>query len=395
MTKGVFGHPDIARLADARVANVERMRATGIDSPVVLIRTPMRSQTDRIVRACGTGLDTNFGVVEALARSARRAGRVHRIVLMVEMGDGREGVSPADLASLARRVTGLRGVALVGIGANFACLSGRAPDRAATAELSALAAAIERDCKIALEIVSGGNSTSLPGLSGTRSRMRVNDLRLGEAILLGRGPITRRPIANLSTDAFVLVGEVIESAAGTPQPCLDRRSEIIRVGMTGAGGGTSLLALGDQDTDTGGLSLPDGLVRLGSTSDNRLLRRCAGRGRRDPLPAGLFRPDAGHERSRRRPDHPRSPARRPAGAGPGSPIGLGAGMSTGATGPSKATRDSGSIRARGDVPKLRLCLRCRAEFRATGFGDRIRRGCKSRKAWRTGITTTHGRSGRR
>lgn len=281
VTKGVCGHPDIARamldggitrLADARVSNVERMRAAGIDVPIVLIRTPMRSQTDRIVRVCGTSLNTDFGIIDALARSARRASRIHRIVLMVEMGDGREGVWPAEVASLARRVMGLRGVALAGIGANFACLSGRAPDRAALEEFSALAAAIERDCGIALEIVSGGNSANLAGLSGAGSHMRVNDLRLGEAILLGRDPITGTPIEDLFTDAFVLVGEIIESAAEPPPPCLNERPVVLRTAMEEGGVGTSLLALGDQDTDTGGLSMPVGLMLLGSTSDHLLLR---------------------------------------------------------------------------------------------------------------------------
>lgn len=276
VTKGVCGHPDVARamlgggvprLADARLSNVERMRAAGIEAPIVLIRTPMHSEAERIVRICGTSLNTDFGVVEALAGAARRAGRVHRIVLMVEMGDGREGVRPSELVCLARRVVALRGVALAGIGANVACLSGRAPEPAAMDRLSALAAETERACGIVLEIVSGGNSASLGRLPGAGAGMRTNDLRLGEAILLGRDPITQQPIEGLFTDAFVIVAEVIESRAGTPPPRLALETDIVR-------SGTSLLALGEQDTDTGGLSMPRGLMRLGSTSDHLVLRTC-------------------------------------------------------------------------------------------------------------------------
>lgn len=259
-------------LADARVSNVERMRDAGIVAPIILIRTPMHSQTDRIVRACGASLNTDLGVVDALAFSARRAGLVHQVVLMVEMGDGREGVEPGELAGLARSVMELRGVALAGIGANFACLSGRAPDQVAMTELSTLAAAVERDCGIDLKTISGGNSANLAGFLGTGLQTRVNNLRLGEAILLGRDPITGHPIKGLSIDAFVLVGEIIESAADAPLPCLGQRPAFVQMSRANAGGGQFLLALGDQDTDIGGLSMPDGMTRLGSTSDHLLLR---------------------------------------------------------------------------------------------------------------------------
>ncbi|MCC5960058.1 MAG: alanine racemase [Rhodobacteraceae bacterium] len=275
VTKGVCGHPEIAqamldggvqRLADARISNVERMRAAGIDAPVVLIRTPMRSQTDRVVRACGTSLNTDADVVRALAQSAVRAGVVHQVVLMVEMGDGREGVQPDELAGLARHVMGLDGVVLAGIGANFACLSGGAPHPSEMGKLSAFAAALEGDFGITLRTISGGNSASLPGLYRTGLRTRVNDLRLGEAILLGRDPVTRAPINGLSTDAFVLVAEIIESAADLPQP------SVLRLPVPGAGESKSLLALGDQDTDISGLSMPVGMTRLGSSSDHLLLQ---------------------------------------------------------------------------------------------------------------------------
>jgi len=281
VTKGVCGHPDIARamldggvrgLADARMSNVERMRAAGIEAPIVLIRTPMLSQADRIVRSCETSLNTALVVVEALAQAAVRAGRIHRVILMVEMGDGREGVLPVELAGLARCVMGLEGVALTGIGTNFACLGGRPPDRAAMKELAALAEAVERDCRIALETVSGGNSANLAGFPSAGLHMRVNDLRLGEAILLGRDPISGCPIDGLSTDAFALVGEVIESRRDTASPGHDQRSAVAGMPATDSGGGRSLLALGDQDTDIGGLAMPDGLTPMGSTSDHLLLR---------------------------------------------------------------------------------------------------------------------------
>ena len=274
--KGVRGHPDIARamldggvtrLGDARLSNVERMREAGIDVPIVLIRTPMLGQADRIVRACGTSLNTDMGVVRALARSAVRAGRVHGIVAMVDLGDGREGLRPGEVVAFARRAMGLHGVALRGIGANFACLSARPPDPAAMEELSVLAAAVEAECGVVLATVSGGNSASLPWALGPRTSTRIDDLRLGEAILLGRDPLSGRPIEGLSTDAFSLVAEVIESAGDAPL-LPDRRTARARASTHDRGGRRTILAIGDQDTDIEGLAMPDGVTLLGSTSDH-------------------------------------------------------------------------------------------------------------------------------
>lgn len=276
VTKGICGHPDVARamldggvaaLGDARVTNVERMRAAGITAPVLLIRTPMLGQVDRIVRTCGTSLNADMDVVEALAHAACRAGRIHGIVVMVEMGDGREGMPPSALPRFARRVMALPGVVLAGLGANFACLNRQAPDRVAMGAFLSLVPLVERACGVPLRVVSGGNSANLAGLRPGPTRL--NELRLGESILLGRNPLTGEPIAGLATDAFTLVAEVIES-----------RTDAQRHGAGAMPGGfsrpdagaASLLALGDQDTDTGGLSMPGLLTFLGSTSDHLLLR---------------------------------------------------------------------------------------------------------------------------
>lgn len=281
VTKGVCGHPGIARamldggvaaLGDARVSNVEKMRAAGITAPIVLIRTPMHSQVDRIVRTCGTSLNADFGIVEALARAACRAGRVHRVVLMTEMGDGREGMPLTAMSGFARRILNLRGVALAGIGANFACFRGRVPDRVAMRALSDLVSTVERDCGLSLNVVSGGNSANLTGLLEGGWLTRVNELRLGEAILLGRDPLTRHPIEGLFTDAFVLVGEVIESAADTLPPGLGRPPAILQQAAADSRVTKLLVALGEQDTDPGGLTMPDRLTLLGSTSDHLVLR---------------------------------------------------------------------------------------------------------------------------
>jgi predicted amino acid racemase len=197
-------------LGDSRLENLARLEAAGPAAPRTLIRTPMLSQVDRVVRQATTSLNTGRPVLEALSRAAARLGTPHAVVLMVELGDLREGVLPADLVPLAVGVDGLAGLTLAGIGTNLACRSGVVPDQGKMQELSDLAVAVEAAVGTRLSVVSGGNSANLGWALGTDDTGRIDDLRLGEAILLGLDPLTRLPVPGLRTDAVVVVAELIE-----------------------------------------------------------------------------------------------------------------------------------------------------------------------------------------
>ncbi len=283
VTKAVCGHPAIAQamldggalgLADARTSNVQRLRKAGLTCPVTLIRTPMLSQADQVVQSCEESYNTEILLISALAAAAIRIGTVHGIVLMVEMGDQRDGILPENLAGIAQQVMKMSGVALKGIGANFACLSGLAPTVLQMAAFCDLADEIEGVCGPFLKIVSGGNSANLPWALGEHATGRVNDLRLGEAILLGVEPVSGDRIDGMHTDAFTLVAEVIETGAKpAPSPIALVDPTLARLRIAPASGVSKrhILAIGHQDTDILGLSMPAGSTFIGATSDHLVI----------------------------------------------------------------------------------------------------------------------------
>ena len=130
---------------------------------------------------------------------------------MVELGDLREGIMPSDSDSTIEQIIGLEGVELVGLGTNLACFGGIAPDDGKMKFLSSLATNIEEKFGISLDFVSGGNSANYDWFMSTKNVGRINNLRIGESIFLGRETLHRKPIPGLFTDAFTLVAEVIES----------------------------------------------------------------------------------------------------------------------------------------------------------------------------------------
>ncbi|SDZ57195.1 Predicted amino acid racemase [Jannaschia faecimaris] len=280
VTKAVCGHPAIARtmldggtqgLAEARLSNVQRLRKAGITCPVTLIRTPMLSQADDVVQVCEASYNTEMTIIMALAAAAIRQNKVHGIILMVEMGDRREGIMPQDLGEITQQVINMPGVALKGIGTNLACLSGIAPDAEKMQTLSTIVNEVEGKCGIFLETVSGGNSANLPWALGGYPNGRINNLRLGEAILLGVDPLSGNKIGGMFSDAFTLVAEVIEADAKSASPSVsfpDPSLAGLRIVPKSGEITRLILAIGHQDTDVRELSMPPGNTFIGATSDH-------------------------------------------------------------------------------------------------------------------------------
>jgi predicted amino acid racemase len=280
VTKATLGSPEVARallragvrtLGDSRIENIEAMRRARVPASMTLIRSPMLSQGDRVVAHADVSFNTELDVISKLSCAAQKMGKTHGIVLMVELGDLREGILPGDLESTVRQALRFPNISLDGIGTNLACQSGVAPDAKNMAELSALAASINATFGVELGIVSGGNSANLPWALSGADKGHVNDLRLGESLLLGREPLRRQPIDLLHTDAITLVAEVIESMVKPSQPWGEIAQTAFGVKPPASDRGDishTILAIGHQDTDPHGLIPPSGIEILGASSDH-------------------------------------------------------------------------------------------------------------------------------
>lgn len=280
VTKAALGSPGVGAamlrggavgLGDSRVSNLVRLAGLDGSPSRTLIRSPMLSQAGPVVRAATASLNTEATVIAALAAAATREKRVHGIVLMVELGDLREGIAVADVEAACGTVLEQRSLTLLGLGTNLACQNGVVPDDENMGELTRLVEEVEATHRISLPLVSGGNSANLEWVFGTSDVGRINELRLGEAILLGTEPLHRTRLDRMHTDAFTLVAEVIEVADKPAQPWGSRaqtafgeypereQTGIIR---------QAILALGRQDVDVDGLVPPEGISVLGMSSDH-------------------------------------------------------------------------------------------------------------------------------
>jgi predicted amino acid racemase/arginase family enzyme len=220
VTKGTCGMPQVARamlrggvagIAESRFENIRRLHESGIDCPIMLLRSPPMARVEEVVRTVDISLQSELAIIGEISRIAERLGRVHNIIIMVDLGDLREGIWPSDLLPTVEKILEMKGVRIAGLGTNLTCFGAIVPTEENLGQLVAHAYKVERLAGITLDWISGGNSSSLPLLLEGRMPEGINNLRVGEAILQGGIETFReKPWPGLEYDAFRLSGELIE-----------------------------------------------------------------------------------------------------------------------------------------------------------------------------------------
>ena len=281
VTKVVCGDPAVAAalvdgglstLADSRVANIRRMRDAGIRARFLLLRTPFPSQTEDVVKYTDMSVNSELSVIKQLSTVARASKTTHKIALMVELGDLREGIMPRDLEGAVAQIIKLDGIELAGIGTNLACFGGIAPDDENMSQLSSIVRMLEERFELNFEFVSGGNSANYSWLGSASDIGRINNVRLGESIFLGCETLRREPIPDLFLDAFTLVVEVIESKINPSVPyvadvCQDAFGKVPRFQDLGEMR-RAILGVGLQDVQPSGLTPRPPIDVIGASSDH-------------------------------------------------------------------------------------------------------------------------------
>ncbi|MFZ3579262.1 alanine/ornithine racemase family PLP-dependent enzyme [Virgibacillus sp. DJP39] len=283
VTKTVCGDAKIAKtfvdsginmLADSKIENIKKMRDAGIASQFVLLKSPALSEAEAVIQYVDISLNTELFVIKKLAEIAVGKDKIHQIILMIEMGDLREGILPEQLIVFIEEVLKLSGVIIVGIGANFACFGGVKPNEKNMHYLSELSRMVDVKFSLPLLYVSGGNSANYNWFMDSPNVGSINNLRLGESIYLGRETLDRKVIPGLFTDAFIFVSEVIESKIKPSLPygeigqdAFGNLPKFQDLGLMRR----AIASFGHQDVLVEGLTPELDVAILGSSSDHTII----------------------------------------------------------------------------------------------------------------------------
>ena len=260
-------------LADSRIQNLIKMSDLPVEK--VLMRLPMHSEIEQVVRYADISFNTELETIKLLDADAKKQDKTHKILIMLDLGDLREGVLPEDIDVFVKSVLTFKNIKIVGFGVNLTCYGGIIPSEDNLGELVAISERLKEKFDLDLDIISGGNSSSLFLFDKNKMPKGVTNLRLGEAIVLGRETAYGHRIKETHDDIFVLEAEVIElkTKGSIPKgeigmdafgnkPTFKDQGQILR----------GILAIGQQDVNPDGLTpLNDKIEILGASSDHLLL----------------------------------------------------------------------------------------------------------------------------
>jgi predicted amino acid racemase len=286
--KGFNGLPKVAEkileggvmnLASSRIDQLQKMKGKNIKTETLLLRIPMMSEIEDLVKYCDISLNSNKETLEKINEMAKKPNKTHRVILMRDLGDLREGVFKRDeFIELCRYTEDLENIYLEGIGTNLSCYGSIAPTIENMIELSETAEKVEKEIGRKLDIISGGGTTTLPLVYRGEIPEKINHLRVGEGIInaMDLPKYWDTDIEGLKTDTFICKAQVVESNIKPTHPigkmCVDAFGNK-PVYEDKGNRKRVILALGNQDTgDSKKLEPIDERMKImGSSSDHTIV----------------------------------------------------------------------------------------------------------------------------
>lgn len=261
-------------ICDSRIQNLISYK--NINAEKWLIRIPMLSEIKNLVKYVDVSLNSEIDVIKKINIECEKQRKKHKVILMYELGDLREGCMKNELENTLKQCLMLKNIQVYGIGVNLSCFGEILPTERNMKEFVALIDELERKHNIKFEIISGGNSSSYYMLKEGKLPRKINNLRLGESIFLGNVPCFDKPIKELNRDSFILKAEIIELKEKPSIPWGKRgysnsfgeQMKFIDKGLRKR----AIIALGKQDVKLDSIFPNDeSIVVLGGSSDHIIL----------------------------------------------------------------------------------------------------------------------------
>ncbi|MCF8378613.1 MAG: alanine racemase [Bacteroidales bacterium] len=201
---------EINQICDSRVSNLKMIKSINPKIETIYLKPPAKRAISGIVKYADISMNTEFETIRMLSDEAKRQGKTHKIIIMIELGELREGVMGEDFMAFYERVFKLENIMVVGIGANLTCLYGVLPNQDKLIQLSLYEQLIEAKFNRHIEFVSGGTSVTIPLIFQNLLPKGINHFRVGETLFLGTDVYNNKPFPKMHSDAFRIFSEIIE-----------------------------------------------------------------------------------------------------------------------------------------------------------------------------------------
>lgn len=221
VTKLLCGHPEylkevldlgVEEVCDSRISNLKMVKKIRPEVQTVYIKPPAKRLVEKIIKYADVTFNSETETIKMLSEEAVRQNKTHKITIMIELGDLREGIMGENLLSFYEEVFELPNIKVVAIGTNLNCLHGVMPSEDKLIQLILYKQLIETKFNCSIPYISGGTSVVLPLLRQNRVPKAINHFRIGEALFFGNDLFTDGPVADMEQEVFKFYSEIIEIA---------------------------------------------------------------------------------------------------------------------------------------------------------------------------------------
>jgi predicted amino acid racemase len=200
----------VGEVHDSRISNLRVVKNIDPETVTIYIKPPPKDTIPELIKYADISLNTELSTMHELSEEAVRQDKIHKVIIMIEMGDLREGVMRDDLMDFYEKVFRLPGLEVVGIGTNLNCLHGVMPDGDKLIQLALYKQIIELRFKKKIPLVSGGTTVTIPLLLNNQLPDGINHFRVGEALYFGKDLFSDGVIKGMSDQVMELYTQIIE-----------------------------------------------------------------------------------------------------------------------------------------------------------------------------------------
>lgn len=200
----------VKEICDARISNLQLIKEINSEIQTVYIKPPAKRSIKSLIKYADVSFNTQIETIQWLSEEAVRQNKIHKVVIMVEMGDLREGVMGKNLVNFYRQVFELPNIEVVSFGTNLNCLHGVMPSHDKLIQLSLYKQLVEATFKRKIPWVTGGTSVVIPLMLKGELPLGINHFRVGETLFFGSNLFTLKTIKGMKEDVLRLYAEIIE-----------------------------------------------------------------------------------------------------------------------------------------------------------------------------------------
>lgn len=201
---------DIKQVCDSRVSNLKVIKSINPKIETIYIKPPAKRSISNVVRYADISMNTQKETIKLLSKEAKKQNKIHKIIIMIELGELREGILGEDFIDFYESIFKLDNIQVVGIGTNLSCLYGVLPNQDKLIQLSLYEQLIEAKFNKQIPYVSGGSSVTIPLIFQNLLPKGINHFRVGESLFLGTDVYNNTNFKKMHSDVFTLYAEIIE-----------------------------------------------------------------------------------------------------------------------------------------------------------------------------------------